>query len=463
LGFDVAKARADSRVLDPDAASLDRRIPDVTARMAGMNAARARLIGPGGDQGGRSIADMLASTRPTTRLDSPFLRTSLGFPAPGTLLGAVRPDEAYARDISAAVADSVLKTTPKLSSLTVAQSQASFALNGYTARSMADGLGNLRSLEKSTRRWKSIYDDALVGTVTKQVAALERPLVGQYAGSFIQIKKCLNIQSANIGTQVVQYFLRAHEPLLRAALDAFNQPVFDAIRKFAAGHAGLAQLVGESIETWRLRFEGTFEWLRREMERWPRDPYGELVPAWNAWLYRLAQAAYEGDYVAGARFLNGIEADCSPDNVLWIRELLKPTFHPERLDRRVDWEQMDPTTARRWLRRRLNGLKLGAWKEKQERKNGELRYEVERQVIKANPSDLPEFELMEFELREDEITLYEQLRDVLPEQQFLVCWHRAQGLKYKEIAAKMGVALGTVKTHARLLKRNPGFLDILDR
>jgi hypothetical protein len=115
LGFDVAKARADSRVLDPDAASLDRRIPDVTARMAGMNAARARLIGPGGDQGGRSIADMLASTRPTTRLDSPFLRTSLGFPAPGTLLGAVRPDEAYARDISAAVADSVLKTTPKLS------------------------------------------------------------------------------------------------------------------------------------------------------------------------------------------------------------------------------------------------------------------------------------------------------------------------------------------------------------
>ena len=143
--------------------------------------------------------------------------------------------------------------------------------------------------------------------------------------------------------------------------------------------------------------------------------------------------------------------------------LLKPTFAPVRLDRRVDWEQMNRAEARCWLRQRLDGLKLSTWKEEQERKNGEQRYEVERQVIKAGAADVPEFELIEFEIREDERILYEQLRSVLPEQQYWFCWYRAQGLKYEEIAAKMGIALSTVKAHARLLKRNPNFLGVVGR
>jgi len=78
-------------------------------------------------------------------------------------------------------------------------------------------------------------------------------------------------------------------------------------------------------------------------------------------------------------------------------------------------------------------------------------------------SDMSELEFVEFELREDERALYKQLRGVLPEQQYWFCWYRARGLKYEEIAAKMGVGLSTVKTHARLVKRNPGLLEVLDR
>ncbi len=345
----------------------------------------------------------------------------------------------------------------------MAESQASAALNAYTASSKADGLGNLRSLEKSTRRCQSVYDGAFAGTVTKQLAAMERPLAAQYAGSFIQIKKSLDVRSTNMGAQPIQGFLRAHEPQSRAALDALNSPLFDAIRKTSVGYVGFAKRVVDLLDAWRPKLDEAFGWLRREMERWPRDPYGELVPAWNVRLYRLAQAAYEGDYLARARFLDEIEADGSPDNVLMIGELLKPTFDPERLDRRVDWEQMDPVGARRWLRTRLDGLKVSAWKEEQGRKNSELRYESEWEVVEATSSDVSESGFLEFELREDERDLHERLRGVLPEQQYWFCWYRAQDLKYEEIAARMGVGLSTVKTHARLVKRNPGLLEVLGR
>jgi len=357
----------------------------------------------------------------------------------------------------------MLKTVAKFGSLAVAESQPSAALNASTARVIAGGLWNLGSLEESTRRWQSIYGGALENTATKQVAAKDRSIAGQYSGSTIQIKRTLDVQSANIGTQVVQSFLRGYEPQLTAALNAFNLPLFDSIEKFAFGFAGLARRMGALFEVWRPKLDGAFDWLRREMEQWPRDPYGELVPVWNVRLYWLAQAAYEGDYVARARFLSEIEADGSPDNVLMISELLKPTFDPERLDRRVDWEQMNPAGARRWLSRRLDGLKLGARKEEQERKNGERLYELEWQVVEAMSSDMSELEFVEFELREDERALYKQLRGVLPEQQYWFCWYRARGLKYEEIAAKMGVSLSSVKTHARLVKRNPGLLEVLGR
>ena len=121
--------------------------------------------------------------------------------------------------------------------------------------------------------------------------------------------------------------------------------------------------------------------------------------------------------MARARFLNVIEADDSPDNVLRIEELLKPTFDPQRLDRRVDWEQMDPAGARRRLRRRLDGLNRSALNVEQVRKNGEQPYEEDSQQFVAITSDVPELEAVEFELREDERTLDKQLRSVLPEQQ----------------------------------------------
>lgn len=41
------------------------------------------------------------------------------------------------------------------------------------------------------------------------------------------------------------------------------------------------------------------------------------------------------------------------DNVLFVRELLAPTFDPVRPDRRVDWWLMEPDEAKAWMRKRL--------------------------------------------------------------------------------------------------------------
>jgi hypothetical protein len=463
MGFDASKISDEAKVLDLDAASLDRWIPDAAASIVGVNAAAVRLTGFSAAQGRRSIADVLAPTKPQMGLDSSFLRSAAGIPASGTLPGALRPGGAYGRIISAFADNSLRKPVAKFGSLAVGETQASAALNVSTVGSVADIFPNLRSLENSTRRWPSAHNGALGNAGFKQVSAMQQTLAGQYARHYTQVMKPLDVQSASIGTQVVRGFVRAHESQLRPMLYDFYSPLFDAIRKIAAGFAMPAQRIPEWIKGVVRPLGGIVEWMRREVERWPRDPYGNTVPFWNVRLYRLAQAAYEGDYVARARFLDVIEADGSPENVLMIEELLKPTFDPQRLDRRMDWERLDPAGARRWLRRRLVGLKLSAWKEEQERKNGEQPYEEESQVVEIITSDLPELEFVEFELREDERTLYEQLRGVLPEQQYWFCWYRAQGLTYEEIAARMGIALGTVKAHAYFLRRNPSFLEVLGR
>jgi hypothetical protein len=90
MGFDVSKVRDEARAMDPDVASIDRRISDAAASMAGVNADRVRLTGFSDAQGRRGIADVLAPTKPLMGLDSPFLRSAAGIPASGTLLGAVR-------------------------------------------------------------------------------------------------------------------------------------------------------------------------------------------------------------------------------------------------------------------------------------------------------------------------------------------------------------------------------------
>ena len=458
MGFDVSKLKDDPRIPDPDS-SLVGRTSDVSSREE-VDAGIPWPVDLNAIAQGRDRDGMLAS-RSLATLDNSLLRAFVGVPSRNTLEVA-RPGSAFGRGISALGDDPLSKTIAKFGSLAAAESQASIAGNASTMRGIVGSFRTLDPMKESARSGQSIHEVLLGKAAIKHAAEVERSFANQYSGNIFGLERFSEFQSFGLGIQVTQGFLRPYELPWKATLESIvNAPILNGIKKFAAGYAGLAQRIGDLFEAWRPKLDGFSEWLRREIKQWPQDPYGDLVPFWNVRLYRLAQAAYEGDYVARARFLDEIEANDAPDNVLIIGELLKPTFDPERLDRRVDWEQMDPAEARRWLRRRLDGLKLGAWKEEQERKNGELRYEVERQVIKASSFDAPELEFVEFELREDERALYDQLRGVLPEQQYWFCWYRTQGLKYEEIAAKMGLAVGTVKSHARLLKQNPSFLAVL--
>ncbi len=89
------------------------------------------------------------------------------------------------------------------------------------------------------------------------------------------------------------------------AKPAFTPPVFDQIGKFIEGCAGFNHHVGEIMARWIRPLGGLFERMRREIERWPRDPDGGFVPIWNVRLYRLAEEAYYGnDYIAQAGFLD---------------------------------------------------------------------------------------------------------------------------------------------------------------
>src|SRR5215211_27276 len=161
MGFDASKVRDEVRVLDADAASLDRWIPDAAASMVGVNAAGVRLTGFRAVQGSGGIADVLAPTKPPMRLDSSFLRSANGIPASGALPGALRPGGAYRRMVSAVVDDSLSKHVAKFGSLAVVESPASAVRNASGVRSVADSFRNLRSLEESTRRWQSMCIGAL--------------------------------------------------------------------------------------------------------------------------------------------------------------------------------------------------------------------------------------------------------------------------------------------------------------
>jgi RNA polymerase sigma factor (sigma-70 family) len=466
MGFDASKVRDGARVLDPGAASLDRWIPDAAASMVGVNAAGVRLTGFSTAQGRRGIADVLAPTKLPMRLDSSFLRSAAGIPASGTLPRALRPRGAYGRIISALADDSLPKPVAKLGSLAV-ESQASAALNVSTVRSVADSFRNLRSLEESTRRWPSAYNGALGNAGFKQVSAMQQTLAGQYGGHFIQVKKSLDVQSANIGRQAVWGFARAHKSQFRPMPDVFNSPVFDAIRKIFAGFAMPAQRIGEWIKEVLRPFGGIVEWMRHEIERWPRDPYGNTIPFWTIRLYRLAQAAYEGDPVAQARFLNEIEADDFLDNVSLVDELLRPTFDPERPDRRKDWWLMELADARLWLKNRLRDIRI---KKDSERKAAERIYaQTERdellqvqgkRIVRATARDMLDFDpdLIEFERRERETLLRQRIREmlpeILPERQLQIFWYLAHEMTLKQIAHHLGLSESTVKVHAMRMRAN---------
>jgi hypothetical protein len=251
MGFDVSKVRDEARAMDPDVASIDRRIQDAAASMVGVNADRVRrLTGFSDTQGRRGIADVLAPTKPLMGLDSPFLRSAAGIPASGTLLGALQPGGIYGRIKPAFADDSLCKPVTKFGTLAVVENRASAALNASTVRSVAHSFRNLRPLEESTRRWPSMYNGVLGSAGFQQVSAMQQTLAGQYEGRLIQIKKFLEVQSANIGTQAVERFVRAHESQLRATLNACTSPLFDAIRKNPAG-----------FDMWALQRMG--EWIKR--------------------------------------------------------------------------------------------------------------------------------------------------------------------------------------------------------
>lgn len=196
------------------------------------------------------------------------------------------------------------------------------------------------------------------------------------------------------------------------------------------------------------------DWLGRHLPAGPLDPYGRPVPRRNVDLYRLAGRAYLGDWKARATFLNEIEADDSPDNVLLITPLLEPTFNPRRGDLRVRWEQEAPEEARKRLRKLLEGHKQRSPLDATDVKKGEYVYEHSRQALVFDEQDGVIQQV-------DEQNFYEQLQSALPEQQLMFCWLRSQGMKYEEIAAEMGIGISSVKTHARQVKNNPNFREML--
>jgi len=152
--------------------------------------------------------------------------------------------------------------------------------------------------------------------------------------------------------------------------------------------------------------------------------------------------------------LNEIEADGSPDNVLLIEPLLEPTFKPRRNDLRARWEQETPEEARKRLRKLLEGHKQRSPLDATDVKKGEYVYEHSRRALVFD-------EQAGVIQQVDEQNFYEKLQSTLPEQQFMFCWLRGQGMKYEEIAAEMGIGISSVKTHARQVKNNPNFREML--
>jgi hypothetical protein len=197
------------------------------------------------------------------------------------------------------------------------------------------------------------------------------------------------------------------------------------------------------------------DWLERHLPRGPLDPYGQPVPQWNIRLYQLAWRAYETEnWTARAAFLDEIGADDSPDNVLFIDALLRPTFKPTPQDlggRREAWEQEGPENARDWLRKRLGDIKLEDGREK----HVLLPYEEDMHAGGA------EIEIANFIEAEREKAREAEMRDVLPERQYQVLMLLAESYKQREIAEQLGIGLPAVKTHAWRLRRNPNLLRIM--
>jgi RNA polymerase sigma factor (sigma-70 family) len=288
----------------------------------------------------------------------------------------------------------------------------------------------------------------------------------------------LDIPSLGLGAGTAQDFLRAYESSATAVLGAFNSNLLPEIGKIAVGFASVAQQFGEWVERWSRPLAETFERLRREMDQWPMDPYGEPVPVHNARLYRLAIAAYEGNPVAQARFLNEIEAGDFLGDVSLVDDLLKPTFDPERPDRRKDWWLMEAAEARCWLRKRLSDIRMKKDSEREaaeriyaQREETELLQVQGKRIIRATARDMLDFDpdLIEFERQERETLLrhriQEMLTEILPERQHQIFWCLAHEMPHKQIAHRLGLSEGAIKAHAYRMRNNiranPELLQVL--
>ncbi len=358
MGFDLAKLKADIGVLggglgalaDLNAPSSSARALDAALGAAGVDSAGLGLGAVSAAIEGRNTATALAS-RAAAFLESPIMRGSLSLPPAGSL-GGIETGWRTAQkvsNISGCSAAGTLMETGSLVTKAIAGAAAGEALGKASPwGTVAESLKLLGSPPAHAKRWQSLgpfnkHDwrtsglDAAIGG-----AATRAALAGTREPSF--------------GLDALGLWRPYGSSI--AGSGSFDPPVLSGITRLAGSYLRISHWLGELIADRAGPFGGllggAFEQLRRAMGRWPRDPDGELVPAWNARLYRLAQAAYdENDYVAQARFLNEIGADESADNVLFIRELLAPTFNPKRPDRRTEWWHRGPTEARDWLKKRL--------------------------------------------------------------------------------------------------------------
>ena len=288
MGFDVSKLKDDPGI--PKLGfSLGGRMPDVGRRVA-VDAAIPRSFDRSVVAGGWAKVEVLASRTVATPENS-LLRAFVGIPSRSTL-EAARPSGAFGWGISTLGDSPLVKTLSKFGSLAAAESQSNTTLNASMMRGVAGSFQNLYTLQESTRSWQSNYDISFGKAALEHVAAVERTIVGEYTSSAIGFAQPVGIRSPDIARRMIQGFVMPHEPPWIATLESiFGAPLFNSISKVAAGYAGWAQRIGELFEVWRPKLVGVSEWLRREMEQWPRDPYGDLVPIWNVRLYRLAQSS----------------------------------------------------------------------------------------------------------------------------------------------------------------------------
>ena len=479
MAVNVADLRNAYQVLDANAAFLDRQTYDLSVDTVEVNAAQLRAD-LSAAAGGWSRADFLG-TRESVSLHNPFLRAASGI-MPAGIIETTRTSEALLRGFSASAESSFLKAMAQIASPTTPTwgkaSLTGLGQDTSVMKEIAEGFRGLGLPHEQARSWPHIYQESFRHAGFQQGATMKQAFSNQCVTNAFGFQRHLDTPSLGFGTGTAQGFLRAYESSANAMLGAFNSPLLAEIGKVAVGFASVTQRFGEWIERWSRPLARASEWLRREMEQWPRDPNGDLVPFWNVRLYRLAQQAYEAScgvsdqegYMACALFLDEIGADKnSADNILSIKELLGPTFgsqepgHRRRPDRRKDWWNEDPAEARRWLKKRLRernaeGQEVEhrrngdlSYVEGEYREDGELRHEQERHIVKASFS-----EVLDFVVRE---SARQELGQILPERQYQTLMLMLKQYKYKEIAEVLGICPDTVKVHALKLRNNPSLLE----